>query len=217
MKPPAIPAIAPRKLLRRVFTLHLGAVFTIFALTIAAIGLSTRVTRAYDAASSFGGPLYFGSADLPVAANFIQAGGGPGSFSMIRAWDNMIGAYALQVDLTKLTSVYGRHATDQFVRIFDFAMADAWNRAGMDNVNMPGPKGSGGRWLALTILHAGRAPDGKLWMGYLFGHVLSTRIYWQVSADINNRYGVAADARFNRMTNQFLDYVAQQVEMTPVS
>src|SRR5579863_2515323 len=144
MKPTGIPAIAPRKLLRRIFTLNIGTVLTIFALIISAIGLGTRATRAYDTANSFGGPLYVGSADLPVAADFIQAGGGPGSFSIIRAWDNMIGAGALQVDLTKLTSVYGRHATSQFVRIFDFAMADAWDRAGMDNVDMPPPNGSGG-------------------------------------------------------------------------
>lgn len=216
MKPPFIPAMALRKLLRRIFTLNIGTVLTIFALTIAALGFGTRVTRAYDAASSFGGPLYVGSAELPVAANFIQAGGGPGSFSMIRAWGNMIGADALQVDLTKLTRVYGRHATDQFVRLFDFAMADAWNRAGMDNVKMPGPNGNNGRVLALTILRAGRAPDGQLWAGYLFGHVLSPRIYSQVTADVNNRYGIDADARFNRMADQFMDDVAQQVEMAPV-
>lgn len=190
---------------------------TIFALTIAAIGWGTTATRGYDAASSFGGPLYVGSADLAVAADFIQAGGGPGSFSMIRAWENMIGGNALQVDLAELTSVYGRRATDQFVRLFDFTMADAWNRAGRDNVNVPGPTGSAGRVLALTILRASRASDGQIWMGYLLGHMLSPRINSQVSADINNRYGVDADARFSRMADQFLGHVAHQVEMAPVS
>jgi hypothetical protein len=192
-------------------------VLTIFVLTIAATGLGTSATRAYDAARSFGGPLYVGSSDLPVAVDFIQAGGGPGSFSMIRAWDNMVGSNALQADLTKLTSVYGRRATDQFVRIFDFTLADGWNRAGKDNVDVPGPTGSAGRLLALTMLRAGRAPDGQIWMGYLLGHVLSPRINSQISADINNRYGVDADARFNRMADQFLGHVAHQVEMASTS
>jgi hypothetical protein len=211
------PIIVAKRLLGRFFTLNMGSIMTTFALTLAAIGLGTRATWAYEASSSFGGPAYVGSADLPVEADLIQAGGGPGSFSMIRAWDNMIGADAMQTDLTRLTNRYGRHATDQFVRIFDFAVSDAWDRDGMDNIGIPTPSSSSGRVLALAILGAARAPGGQLWMKYLFGHILSPEVYSQVSTDIDNAYGVHDDARFNRMTDRFLGYVAEQDEMAPVS
>jgi hypothetical protein len=161
------------------------------------------------------GATHAGAADLSIGAEFIKAGGGAGSFSMVRAWDNMIGPSALEEDLTGLTSRYGQAATDQFVSIFNFAIADAWERAGMDNVSMPEPMENGGWPLALAVLRAGKAPDGQLLTGCLLGHALSPRVYSQVAADINARYGPDADDQFRQVSNEFLNLVALQIGTMP--
>jgi hypothetical protein len=166
------------------------------------------------ATNAFGSPMYVGSTDLPVSVDFIEAGGGPGSFSMVRAYDNMIGPTALQDDLTELAAAYGQRSTDRFVRIFNFAVSDAWKYFGMDNLAVPEPTGNGGRSLALAMFHAGVAPDGTFWTGYLLGHVLTPRVYSQVTADIDNRFGPDADAQFHAMSNQLFNAVARQIGAT---
>jgi hypothetical protein len=182
-----------------------------------AVGVSmTAVALGYSPATSPDGASYSGAANLPIGADFIQAGGGAGSFSMVRAWDNTIGPSALEGALTELTGRYGQAATDRFVRIFNFAIADAWQHAGMDNISMPEPTASSGRDLALAVLSAAKAPDGSYWTGYLLGHVLSPAVYAQVTADINDRYGPDADAQFRRVSNAFLSLVSQQIENAPV-
>lgn len=156
-----------------------------------------------------------GAANLSVGAGLIKAGGGAGSFSMVRAWDNMIGPVALQEDLTQLTTLYGQTATDGFVNIFNFAIADAWEHAGLDNLSMPEATANGGRQLALAVLQAGKAPDGRFWTGHLLGHVLSPPVYSQVTSDIDARYGLLADDQFRKVSNEFLNLVALQVGTTP--
>ena len=166
---------------------------------------------AYPSNKPLNGATYAGSPDLAVGANFIKAGGGPGSFSMVRAWDNMIGASALEEDLAELASIYGQEPTDRFVSIFNFAIADAWAHAGMDNVSIPQPTESSGRPLALAVLRAGTTQDGLFLDGYLLEHMLSPRVYSQVAGDINARYGPHAYDEFRRVGNEFLDLVATQV------
>jgi hypothetical protein len=80
-----------------------------------------------------------GSPDTAVANDLYAAGGGPGSFSIIRALESMIGPSALQTELTGLDAVYGQSAVDRFTHVFDYVAADGWMRLGDDNVAMPGP------------------------------------------------------------------------------
>ena len=150
--------------------------------------------------------------DLSVTSNFIEAGGGAGSFSMVRAWDNMIGPDALQGALTSLATTYGPSAKDQFVDIFDFAIADAWIRAGMDNVRMPQATGMGGPQLAMSLYRAGIAPNGSFGAGYLLEHLLTPRVYFQVTNDIYMKYGPDAAAQFNRADDQFFEDIGKQLE-----
>jgi hypothetical protein len=186
-------------------------IFSTIALSVT-IGISMSLSAL--AANSYNlpnGPMYAGAPDLPVAADLIQAGGGAGSFSMVRAWDNIIGTDVLQGELSNLTDMYGKPAADQFVHIFDFAMADAWMRAGQDDVKMPQATGTIGRPLAFTMLRDGKSPDGTFWTGYMLEHILTQRVYTQVSSDIDNKYGPDANAQFNRVSNQFFKDVAQQI------
>jgi hypothetical protein len=189
------------------------------ALTVAlslAVGICmTATSLAYGVNHPHTGATYGSSGDLSIGADFIKAGGGAGSFSMVRAWDNMIGPSALEEDLTGLTSRYGEVATDQFVSIFNFAIADAWKHAGTDNVSLPEPMENGGWPLALAVVRAGKAPDGQLSTGYLLGNVLSPRVYSQVAADINARYGSDADDQFRQVSNEFLNLVALQIGTIP--
>jgi hypothetical protein len=182
----------------------------------AAIAISMSATAlGYGPNSSPTGASYTGPAPLSVGVEFIKAGGGAGSFSVVRAWNNTIGPSSLEAALTELSDRYGQAATDEFVRVFNFAIADAWQHAGADNISMPAPAATSGRDLALAFLSAGKAPDGRYWTGYLLAHLLTPRVYMQVAADINNRYGPTADAQFRQISNAFLTLVSQQMGATP--
>jgi len=181
--------------------------------------MSTRtapiITLAFVAALAV--PSVPAQAETPTTApsltsNFIEAGGGAGSFSMVRAWDNMIGADALQGTLKSLATTYGPSAKDQFVDIFDFAIADAWMRAGMDNVRLPQATGTRGPQLAMSVYHAGIAPNGSFGAGYLLENLLTPRVYFQVTSDINMKYGPDAAALFNRVDDQFFEDIGKQLQ-----
>jgi hypothetical protein len=154
---------------------------------------------------------YGGAANLPLGMNLIDAGGGAGSFSVVRAWENMIGPDELQADLASLAHTYGQSEADRFVDLFNFVMADAWNRAGVDNLRMPASSGENGLPLALAILDAASTPQGNYQVEHLLGQVLTPRVCSQVLADLKAKYGSDAQAQFLTMGNEFLNQVGAQV------
>jgi hypothetical protein len=158
-----------------------------------------------------GQPTFTGTPNLGLAMAFIDSGGGPGDFSTVRAMDRMIGTPAFQADLQKLAAAYGPAGRDRFVRIFDYAINDAWYRAGRDNLAMPSSSGETGRRLAAQIIRAGTAPDGAFWGGYLLDRMLSQRVAAEVLRDIDAKYGPGTATQFLRMANRFFFEVSQQV------
>jgi hypothetical protein len=129
-----------------------------------------------------------------LAGAFINAGGGPGSFSTVRAFDAMIGDTALQAELSTIKSRSTTQARDQFVRVFDFAMSDAWQRAGQDNVSVPDSTQSG-LDLAKALYNAGM--QGGAFSGEAFFNTLFTaRVWTDVSHDIDAKFGAGTSATF---------------------
>src|SRR6202020_1055 len=112
------------------------------------------------------------------------SGGGPGGFSIVSSMTSMIGEQPLQTEMQKLASTYGQENADAFPHIFDYALGDAWSRAGRANVMIP-PFGSHeGAALANDLLRDGTAPDGTFQMALLFDRTLTPKVHAQVTKDI---------------------------------
>jgi hypothetical protein len=152
-----------------------------------------------------------------VTAAFYAAGGGPGGFSIVRATKRMIGEDQLQSEMQQLASEYGQENADLFPHLFDYAINDAWVRAGKDNVMIP-PFGSHeGRALAIDLIRDGTAPDGTFRTGYLLDHTLTAKVRAQVIGDMISRYGIEQTTTFDRMANQFFFDMSQTLGGNTVS
>lgn len=158
-----------------------------------------------------GGPVYAGAPDLALAMAFIDAGGGPGDFSTVRAIDRSFGAAVTQAGLQRLAAQYGPAARDRFVETFDFAINDAWVRAGQHNLHMPAPPGVTGRPLANELVRAGTASDGAFWSHVFLDRTLSEPVAAAVLQDIDARYGPGSSAQFLRTANRFFFDLSQRI------
>jgi hypothetical protein len=129
-----------------------------------------------------------------LAGALIASGGGAGSYSTIRAFTSMIGAEAVQNELSTIRERSTPMTRDTFVHEFDFAISDAWIRAGRDDVKIPD---SGQRGLPLAkALYAyglqGGAFSGKAFLNSLF----TVRVWSAVARDVNAKFGPGASATF---------------------
>lgn len=149
------------------------------------------------------------SPSLPVTAAFITAGGGAGSFSMVRAFDTMIGNDALQSELQTLRDKYGNHDVDRFVHQMDFAISDGWERAGQDDVKIPAASSDTGKDLLRDMIKAGTTSSGRFQMSKMMDALLTARVHGQVASDLSARYGQDAVANLERIGTQFFSDLAQ--------
>ncbi|HTZ54158.1 MAG TPA: hypothetical protein VMB20_03780 [Candidatus Acidoferrum sp.] len=153
-------------------------------------------------------------ANLTLASSLIASGGGPGSYSTVRAFDAMIGADAVLTNQRQLTTNYGQTNADQFVHMFDYAIADAWQLAGKDNISIPPPAQTGGQALATQLVQAGVTNGGITFDNdTFFTQLFGAKIAGQVQNDINAKYGAGAWTNFSRMSDQFFHNIGQTVGM----
>ncbi len=134
-----------------------------------------------------------------LAGALIAQGGGAGSFSSIRALSAIVGSNAVQDELSRITARRGAQAAGRFVDIFDYAMADAWHRAGSENVSIP-DGGLRGAQLGDALAAAGNA-SGAFAAQRFFAHILTAPLWKSVTTDIDTRYGPGAAARFTNETS----------------
>jgi hypothetical protein len=151
----------------------------------------------------------------PIQANsvtgaLIEAGGGPGTFSSVRAFASMIGESALESELAKLRTQHGASNTDTFVAAFDYAMDDAWMEAGRSNIHVPTPSQPSGRDLARALIGAGTV-DHIFGMHHMLGVLLTPKLRNDVVNDIKLKYGADQGDLFIKMGNQFFYDIAQLV------
>jgi hypothetical protein len=139
----------------------------------------------------------------------IDSGGGPGTFSSVRAFSSMIGDSALQNELRKLRSQYGSDNIDFFVQAFDYAMHDAWQLAGQSNITVPSEQ-IAGRALAQALINAG-TNQHVFTTRRLLGVLLTPKLRNDVVNDLKLRYGPDKTEEFSRMGNQFFYDVAQLI------
>jgi len=126
---------------------------------------------------------------------FIASGGGAGSFSTVRALTAMIGDAAVQAEMATIQSRSTATARDQFVHVFDFAMSDAWARAGRDNVTVPD---SSERGLVLAkALYAAGMQGGAFSSDAFFNALLTAKVWADVKYDIDAKYGPGSGTSFS--------------------
>lgn len=152
------------------------------------------------------------SANLSLASALIASGGGPGSFSTVRAFGSMIGQDALSANQRQLATSVGKLNADLFMNLFDYAIADAWQLAGKDNVSIPQAAQTSGQALATALVQAGVAKgniefDNNTFFTQLFG----AKIAGQLQNDMNAKYGAGAWADFSRISNEFFTNIGQSV------
>ncbi len=153
-------------------------------------------------------------ANLTLASSLIASGGGPGSYSTVRAFNAMIGEDAVLADQRQLATAYGQTNADRFVHMFDYAIADAWQLAGKDNLSIPPPAQTGGQGLATLLVQAGVASGGITFDNdTFFTSLFGTKIAGQVAADVNAKYGSGSWTNFSRMSGQFFHNIGQTVGM----
>jgi hypothetical protein len=153
-------------------------------------------------------------ANLTLASSLIASGGGPGSYSTVRAFNAMIGQDAVLANQRQLATAYGQTNADLFIHMFDYAIADAWQLAGKDNVSIPAPTETGGQALATELVGAGIASGGITFDNdTFFNSLFGSKIAAQVAADVNAKYGAGSWTNFSRMSGQFFHNIGQTVGM----
>ena len=146
-----------------------------------------------------------GGVDIGLASSLIASGGGPGSYSTIRAFDAMVGPNAVLAQEQKLAAQYGQPAADQFVQMFDYAISDAWRLAGEDNVVMPAATESGGAALAEELTQAGTGTSGTFHDGRFFDRLFGSQIAAQIMTDLDRHFGAGSSAKFESMSGLFFE------------
>ncbi|MDQ2679607.1 MAG: hypothetical protein M3Y21_01095 [Candidatus Eremiobacteraeota bacterium] len=173
---------------------------TVVSTIIAALVSGSTALAAPDM-NLYGGPIYTGVPALSITSAFLQAGGGPGSFSTVRALGSMFGQDEVSNEFAKLKTQYGQTRADQFVKTSDFAVRDAFEWAGKDNLKFPASAAFGGSNLGLALEKSGET-NRILWTGYLLDKLFTHKITMQVMADIDAKFGTIANSDYHRISNQ---------------
>ena len=121
--------------------------------------------------SRYGGPVYTGAPALAVTASLVQAGGGPGDFSIATALTSMVGPTLVTAEVGKLTKQYGKARVGSWITVFNFAVGDALKKATAAGVTLPdgdlsgqgpgGDTGEGRSGQAGHVLHRVPARQGR--------------------------------------------------------
>ena len=149
----------------------------------------------------YGGPVYTGAPALNVTASLVEAGGGPGSFSIATALTSMVGEKAVGGEVAKLTKQYGKARVGEWITVFDYAVADALTIATKAGVTLPAGDLKGTK-LATTLVTAGLDKHGTFYTEYMLDKAVTHKIHMQVMDDIDLKYGVKADSSYHAITNQ---------------
>lgn len=193
--------------------------FTILATSLAILISGAAFAQSDNAGATnwFGGPVYDGPPALEVTAALVRAGGGAEDFTFSQALISMLGEDTVLAEVAKLNKQYGEEDVIAFVTGMTFAVKDGLKRATDAGVELPAaPTDLKGTKLAKTLVQAGTVDDGTWWSGYLFDKALSHKLHNQVMADIDAKYGRAADENTHKILNQAMYDVAQALDQKDV-
>jgi len=165
----------------------------------------TALAGAQEMKARYGGPTYTGAPALAVTASFVKAGGGAVHFSSAAALTSMLGAKLVKAEVAKLTKQYGAEAVGNWLKVGDFAVADALKIATAAGVKLPKATLSGKK-LAVAMVTAGLDKDGTFYTEFLLDKALTHNIHMKVMDDIDAKFREPVDASYHKISNQaFVD------------
>jgi len=146
------------------------------------------------------GVAYTGAPDLQAAVSLVVAGGPIGHFSIATAITSLAGAATTKAEVAKLIKQYGAAKATSYITVQNWAVDDAVKRATAAGVKFPTPTLKG-KALAVKITTLG-LENGTYYEGVMLDHILSHAIHEEVMADIDNKFGAAADGNYHRVADQ---------------
>ncbi len=179
------------------FTAALALAFAAVATGIASAKLMPNVV---NEPTRFSGAccVYTGAPALAVTLSMVEAGGGPSNFSTATLLKTLTGSL-FDAEVAKLTKQYGKDQVAQFLKTFDFVVADSLKIVKEKNVQLPSepnPNPKDGKALATALWNAGQSGEGFN-VEVMLDRAVSHPIHVQVMKDIDARYGLAADAQYH--------------------
>jgi hypothetical protein len=142
--------------------------------------------------------VYTGAPALAVTLSMVEAGGGPSSFSTVTLLKTLTGPQ-FDAEVAKLNNQYGKDQVAQFLRTFDFVIADSLRIVKEKNValpSQPNPDPKDGAALAKALWSAGQSGQGFN-VEVMLDRAVSHPIHLTVMTDIDKKYGLAADAQYH--------------------
>jgi hypothetical protein len=154
----------------------------------------------------FGGENYCNNPKLTNTLSLIEAGGGGGSapFSTVKAFGVLAGPVAAPEE-AKLIKQFGKPAFGQYIKTFDFVIADSLKIVTAAKVPLPkapSPSPTDGKALSAALYTDGISKDGAFSVEYMLDHLVTHPVHVQVMKDIDAKYGVPADAAYHVVTLQ---------------
>lgn len=142
--------------------------------------------------------VYAGAPALAVTLSMVEAGGGPAHFTSKALLKTLTGTL-FNAEVRKLTAQYGASQVGQFLKTFDFVVADSLRivkQKGIALPSTPNPNPKDGPALAKALWGAGQSGQGFN-VEVMLDRAVSHPIHLQVMKDIDAKYGLAADAQYH--------------------
>lgn len=164
------------------------------------IAVAALMPNVIDAPTRFSGSccVYTGAPALPVTLSMIEAGGGPKDFSTVVLLKRLTGPQ-FDAEVAKLSNQYGKAQVGQFLKTFDFVVADSLRIVSEKKIALPSkpnPDPTDGAALAKALWGAGQTGNGYN-VEVMLDRAVSHPIHFQVMSDIDVKYGLAADAQYH--------------------
>jgi hypothetical protein len=181
--------------------LRLTAMLTVALATIGTgIALAKLLPSVVDQPTRFTGPccVYTGAPALQVTLSMVEAGGGPSNFQTVTLLKTLTGS-KFDAEVAKLTKEYGKDQVGQFLKTFDFVIADSLKIVGEKKIALPSkpsPDPKDGEALAGALWAAGQTGEGYN-VEVMLDRAVSHPIHLQVMGDIDSKYGLAADKEYH--------------------
>jgi hypothetical protein len=175
-----------------------------FAAALTALGtgiaLATLVPNVVNEPTRFSGSccVYTGAPALAVTLSMVEAGGGPSDFSTVTLLKVLAGPN-FDGEVAKLTKEYGKADVAQFLKTFDFVVADSLRIVTKKKIalpSQPNPNPHDGGALAGALWAAGQTGEGFN-VEVMLDRAVSHPIHFKVMSDIDVKYGLAADAQYH--------------------
>lgn len=155
--------------------------------------------------------VYTGAPALAVTLSMIEAGGGPQNFQTADLLKRLTGPQ-FDAEVAKLTKQYGPEQVSQFLKTFDFVVADALRIVKEKNVALPSkpnPDPTDGVALGRALWEAGQTGNGFN-VEVMLDRAVSHPIHVQIMDDIDAKYGLAIDAQYHAILTTAMNDVAKE-------